>query len=133
MTLSLHSQLEAILTFPQDPMTSAEAAEVLGGFNASSLQGAARAGLIEATKVNFRGHGKRDRLRFTKAALLRLPWTRQDSQRETLRTAIDALCPHMWRVLEPHAHAAKSKRPANVLSFEHPDLFADTAAQQQSA
>lgn len=118
--LAHHATLEAILNFPADPLSAKEAGEVLGGFSASSLRHAAGAKRIEHTFANFRGKGagsgKSDRLRFSKAALIKWLWDHTSGDKAVLSAALDALCPELWPLLKGRGDS-ETRRPGETESL----------------
>ena len=126
-TLSIHATLEEIIRFPHDPLSADEAGQVLGR-DGATISAACKSGQITTTASNFRGRGNQRRYRITKSNLIAWLWKNEQGDRSILRAAMLDLCPKILRTLEPHAAAVK--RPANVVDFDHPDLFATPASKQ---
>ena len=124
---STHATLEKIVTFQFDPMTSADAAECLG-CHYGTINDACRLGKIESTKQNLRRHGSTRRYKITKAALIRWLWLNEGGDKQTLRTAMQELCPRILKTLEGRDQL--KPKASNVIPFEHPDLFRQQQQQQ---
>lgn len=126
--ISLHATLEKIVRFPHDPLTSSDAAECIG-CHAKTINDGVRLNKIEGTKQNLRRHGSSRRYRITKAALIRWLWENEGGDKQTLRTAMEQLCPKILKSIEASERPAKPKAP-NILPFEHPDLFLQPTTRQ---
>lgn len=136
--MHLHPTLTAILSVPDDLLTSKQLAEALQAHE-STIARAVQGGKIEGTKMNIRGNGATMRYRITKAAAIRWLWRSTNSDRTVLRAAIDAECPELLPFLdgslqanaeaEAEAMRQASKRPRrghalNLLPFDpSADLF----------
>jgi hypothetical protein len=138
--ISPHAQLEALIRFPHDPMTTAEMADVLG-VHEKSVGRALLNKRMEGTMQNLGGRGKVMRYKVSKSAGVKWLWESAGGDKAVLKEAIDQLCPEMWRLLlkggEAKAGSGQEDRPLpdNVIPmrgrrkpaapqvFEHPDLF----------
>jgi hypothetical protein len=127
---SPHATLEKVVYFPHDPLTSADAAECLG-CHFGTINDACRLNKLEATKQNLRTHGGNRRYKITKAAIIRWLWENEGGDKQTLRAAMQELCPRILKTLE--GRDQPKTKAGNILPFEHPDLFLSPSAHKQTA
>lgn len=119
--------LERIVFSPHDPLTSEEAADCLI-CDRRTINDACRLGKIESTKQNLRRHGSTRRYKITKAALIRWLWQNEGGDKQTLRAAMQELCPRILKTLEGRDQL--KPKASNVIPFEHPDLFLSPSIKQ---
>jgi|GEM_PF-2484480 len=129
--ISMHATLEKIVRYPHDPMTSAGAADCLG-VHAKTVNDGVRLNKIEGTKQNLRRHGSSRRYRITKAALIRWLWQNEGGDKQTLRAAMEQLCPRILKSIDAEERPQTAKpKAANVIEFQ-PDFFLPPPAKQTS-
>lgn len=137
--MALHQILTDILSFPATELTAGEAADVLGVVR-QTITVAIQTGDIEATRRNFKGHGRQQRYRISKAALIRWLWDHTTGDRAILRAAMTQECPEILRALDPKlsgpapdniipvATRRPKPRPVHLPHPDQLDLFQSTSS-----
>lgn len=125
--LSTHAQIEAVIRFPNDPLSASEAGLCLG-WSSTTIGAACRSGDLTANATNCKprstSRGNVKRYRITKANLIHWIWKNEQGDKTMLRAAMQDLCPKILKVIEASERPATARpKAANIIAFEHPDLF----------
>lgn len=117
-------------------LSMAEVAEVLQ-VSSKTVERNTRLQRIEAKRHGGRGDGVASRVRISRAAVVRYLVAISGGDKSVILAAVAAQCPQYLAAAQgrtPMTNAesatrSATKRPRNVLPFEHPDLFSAPATK----